>query len=92
MRTLTIPIKAVYFDQIQAGEKSEEYRLRTPYWCKRLNGRVYDQIVLTKGYPHADDAERRMTMPYRGFEFKTITHPHFGVGLVEVFAIRVGQA
>jgi hypothetical protein len=90
MRTLTLPMKGIYFDQIAAGTKPEEYRLRTEYWRKRLDGRVYDQIVLTKGYPKANDHARRMVLPWRGFTWKTITHPHFGPEPVEVFAIRVG--
>lgn len=89
MSTLTLPLKGIYFDQIKSGEKTEEYRLVTPFWIKRLAGRAYDYIVLTKGYPKADDAERRLTVPWRGYTLKTITHPHFGPDPVEVFAIRV---
>lgn len=51
MRILTLPLKGIYFDQIADGEKPFEYRLMTPYWRKRLEGRVYDGIELTKGYP-----------------------------------------
>ena len=38
-RPLLIPVNGVYFDQIAAGEKAEEYRLCTPFWQKRLAGR-----------------------------------------------------
>lgn len=89
MRTLTLPLKAVYFNQIKAGEKHEEYRLCTPYWARRLVCREYDQIVLTLGYPKADDTERRLVLPWRGYAIKTITHPHFGPQPVKVFAIDV---
>lgn len=34
--TLYLPLKAVYFGQICAGTKREEYRLITPHWSKRL--------------------------------------------------------
>ena len=33
---LTLPIKQPWYGMIFRGEKSEEYRLRTPYWEKRL--------------------------------------------------------
>ncbi|VVE78132.1 ASCH domain-containing protein [Pandoraea sputorum] len=92
MRTLTIPVKGIYFDQIKAGTKPFEYRLRTPYWSKRLVGRAYDRVVLTRGYPKATDAERRLELPWRGFKEQTITHPHFGAEPVQVFAIRVDGA
>ncbi len=89
MRTLTIPVKGIYFDQIKAGMKPFEYRLRTPYWTKRLAWRTYDRVVLTRGYPKAGDTERRLELPWRGYEVQTITHPHFGPDPVQVFAIRV---
>lgn len=88
-RTLTLALKGVYFDAIKACSKPEEFRLVTPYWRRRLEGRAYDQIVLTRGYPRADDAERRLVLPWRGYRLTSLIHPHFGPDLVEVFAIRV---
>lgn len=89
MADLYLPLKGEYFDAIKAGTKTEEYRLVTPYWRKRLVGRSYDRIVLTKGYPKHDDYERRLALPWRGFDVKTIMHPHFGPDRVHVFAISV---
>lgn len=89
MATLTIPVNGVYFDQIKAGTKTEEYRLVTPFWSKRLVGRTYQHVTMTRGYPKASDQSRRLTLPWRGYERKTITHPHFGPDPVEVFAIKV---
>jgi hypothetical protein len=86
---LILPIKACYFDAIKAGTKPEEFRLRNNYWRKRLEGRSFDRIVLTKGYPKASDAERRIVRPWRGFRVITLTHEHFGPYPVEVFAIDV---
>jgi hypothetical protein len=89
MTTLHLNLKAEYFDAIAAGTKVFEFRLATPYWRKRLEGRTFDAIELAKGYPARDDATRRLRRPWRGFEVQTITHPHFGNDPVEVFAIRV---
>jgi hypothetical protein len=91
MSILTLPLKAEYFDAIRDGSKHEEYRLVTPFWSKRLVGRNYDYIVLTKGYPKRLDGGRRLTLPWRGYTVKTITHPHFGDKPVEVFAINVSR-
>jgi hypothetical protein len=33
---LTLPIKKKWFDMIASGEKKEEYRDVTPYYCSRL--------------------------------------------------------
>jgi hypothetical protein len=90
--TLVLPLKAVHFDQIAAGTKPFEFRLCTPYWRRRLEGRTFDSVTLTKGYPSRDDAARRMVRPWRGYEVQTIQHEHFGQEPVQVFAIRVGPA
>lgn len=88
-KTLHIPLKGIYFDQIRSGEKRFEYRLTTDFWKARLMDRSYDLIILTRGYPAKDDLDRRLERPWRGVELQTITHPHFGGGPVEVYAIRV---
>lgn len=89
--TLILPLKREYFDAIKSGEKSEEYRLATPYWRKRLENRHYGCVVLTLGYPRADDMERRIIKPWRGYIVRTIKHPHFGPEPVRVFAINVSR-
>lgn len=91
MPDLVLPLKAVYFDQIAAGTKAEEYRLANAYWTRRLEGRTFDRIVLTKGYPPRDDASRRLVRAWRGFRRMTLTHEHFGADPVEVFAIDVTE-
>lgn len=89
MVTLYLPLKGIYFDQIKSGEKTEEFRLVTPFWAKRLEGHSFGQIVLSRGYPQRDDETRRIVRPWRGFRKTTITHEHFGLDPVEVYAIRV---
>lgn len=89
MSDLTLSLKGEYFDQIKAGTKTEEFRLYTEYWKKRLEGRTYDRIVLTRGYPKRDDIERRLVIPWQGYRMVSITHPHFGDWPVDVFAINV---
>lgn len=89
MADLILPLKAVYFHQIKDGTKPEEFRLCTPYWRKRLEGRTFDRIVLTLGYPAAGDTDRRMVRPWRGYREAIIQHPHFGPDPVQVFAINV---
>ena len=86
---LVLHLKGEYFDQIKAGEKTEEYRLRTPYWKTRLENRVYSRIDLFRGYPKHAERAKCLTLPWRGGSVKTITHPHFGPDPVEVYAINV---
>lgn len=56
---------------------------------RRVEGRIYDAVVLTKGYPKRDDLARRLTLPWQGYRETTITHAHFGEEPVTVFAINV---
>jgi len=88
---LHLSLKREYFEAIRNGQKPEEFRLRTDYWRKRLEGRSYRSIVLTLGYPPAGALERRLTRPWRGYRVTTICHPHFGPDPVEVFAIAVSD-
>ena len=81
---LVLPLKAEYFNAIKDGTKTEEFRLRTPFWRKRLEGKTFDRVVLTLGYPGRDDAERRIVRPWGGMRETTITHPHFGAEPVDV--------
>lgn len=89
MANLQLAVNGEYFDQIKSGEKAEEYRLVNPYWCRRIHGKDYDRLIITRGYPKRDDASRRIDIPYDGYEIKVITHPHFGPEPVKVFAIKV---
>ncbi|MDL2189523.1 ASCH domain-containing protein [Pseudomonas sp. ChxA] len=89
MRILTLNLIGTYFHQIKAGTKTFEFRLRTPYWRTRLEGRTYDMVRVCWGYPNKGDAEREILIPWLGFEEQTIEHEHFGDLPVDVFAIRV---
>ncbi|HDH0204771.1 MULTISPECIES: ASCH domain-containing protein [Enterobacteriaceae] len=89
MVNLQLAVKGEYFDAMKRGEKTEEFRLVNPYWGRRIFGRDYDRLIITRGYPKKDDTSRRIDIPYDGFEIKTITHKQFGDHPVKVFAIKV---
>ena len=89
---LQLALNSQYFDEIKSGEKKEEFRLCTDYWKKRLVGREYDYLILTKGYPKKDDASRKMQFKYDGYEIKEINHPHFFKKPALVYAIRINKA
>lgn len=91
MKTLTLPVKREYFEQIKNGTKPEEFRLCTPYWQIRLEGKHYDQVVITLGYPAKGEESKRLTFPYRGYTRRTILHKEFGPNPCEVYAIPLKQ-
>ena len=92
-KALILPLKGIYFDQIATGEKTEEYRLATDYWSKRLTGRQYDRVILTRGYPKGGGIEgrTRLTRRWKGYRTTHLTHPHFGEAEVPVYAIDVSE-
>ncbi len=88
-RTLQLALKAEYFHAIQAGTKTEEYRLVNTFWTKRLQGSTFDRVVLTLGYPSRREHARRIVKPWRGVRTTEILHPFFGSKPVWVYAIDV---
>lgn len=89
MKDLQIAVKGEYFDEIKSGEKTEEFRLHNDYWCKRLIGRSYRNLILTRGYPPSGDKSRHHIIRYRGYREIKILHRHFGTEPVKVFALQL---
>ena len=54
-----------YFDAIADGTKTTEYRDKTDYWKKRIEGREYDIIKFRNGY--ATNAPT-MLVEYLGYD------------------------
>lgn len=90
-KTLTLRVKAQYFNAIKSGEKTEEFRLVTPYWQTRIERKNFDTISVILGYPPATDTSKVLVFPWNGYEVKTITHPEFGPSPVAVYAIKLNS-
>lgn len=88
-KTLTLHVKDLYFQQIKAGTKTEEYRIFNKFWKKRITGKQFDFVEICSGYPKKGDAQRRIKFPYRAYLIKTITHEFFGNSPQIVFAITL---
>ena len=54
-----------YFDAIADGTKTTEYRDKTDYWKRRIEGKEYDIIKFRNGY--AKDAPT-MLVEYNGYD------------------------
>lgn len=65
MKTLDLVLKYQWYDMIESGEKSEEYRIAKPYWVRRLCKAVEFSFIKDDG-------------PL--FEFKHFTHVRFHRG------------
>ena len=86
---LVLHLKKEYFEEIKNGKKRFEYRLKTPYWHKRLVGKQYDSIRLLCGYPKVGEKDKEIVRRFKGYRPMIIKHPHFGKKPVHVYAIEV---
>ena len=91
MTDLIIAGKKKYFEQIKSGEKKEEYRLFNEYWIQRLEGKNFDRLIITLGYPKKDDKEKRLIFKYKGYQIKPIQHELFGKDPLMCFAIDLSE-
>jgi hypothetical protein len=89
LKPLTLHLKGEYFDLINSGVKTFEYRAFNDFWIKRLTGKDFSHLVICRGYPKTGDPERIITRPWLGYEVQVIDHPHFGRDPIKVFAITV---
>ena len=65
IKILYLNLYRKYFDAIVNGTKTTEYRDKTDYWKKRIEGREYDIIKFRNGY--AKDAPT-MLVEYNGYD------------------------
>ena len=65
MKILHLNLYRKYFDAIADGTKTIEYRDKTDYWKKRIEGKEYDIIKFRNGY--AKDAPT-MLVEYNGYD------------------------
>lgn len=87
MKPLFIILKGEYFHQIAAGTKTEEYRIISDYWAKKIIDRHYSHIVFQLGY---SASAPRMTIEYLGYTKKVISSVVYN-DQVEVFALKLGK-
>ena len=104
MKTLHLPLKAKWYEMIESGVKTEEYREIKPYWFKRLF------CVIDIGHSHFekidDDCATFYTknidllktdMQLGGFQLKDYTHVKFSYGYTkrtmtfEIESITIGK-
>lgn len=89
---LTLSVKKENFDLIKSGKKTVEYREVKPYWTKRLEGKDYNNIIITLGYPKKDDLSKRIKFKYNGYGHVSIRHKQFdGEKITKVYEIYLSE-
>jgi hypothetical protein len=79
-----------YFDAIANGTKVFEYRDKTDYWRRRLEGREYDIIKFRNGY--AKDAPT-MLVEYEGYDvgFTGKCEEKYMINLGKIIEVNYGK-
>jgi len=79
-----------YFDAIADGTKTIEYRDKTDYWKRRIEGRKYDIIKFRNGY--AKDAPT-MLVEYKGYDigFNGVCEEQYIIKLGKVTEVNYGK-
>ena len=100
MKILHLPLKAKWYEMIESGVKTEEYRIQSDYWFKRLTHFLDDDFDITKGdlgIKHFDLVKfsygyTRRTMT---FEIESISigkgKREWGAPTENVFIIKLGK-
>ena len=84
-KPLHLILKKEWFDKIENGTKTIEYREKTPYWDNRLK-KSFSTVLFQLGY--SKDA-KRMTAQIKKIQVEIISHPFFGNQPIEVYAIYI---
>ena len=93
-RILHLPLKAKWYEMIESGVKTEEYREIKTYWAKRLTCCNRKGYIMFTNYTHVKFSygytKRTMT-----FKIKSITigegNPEWGAPNEDVFIIKLGK-
>lgn len=84
-KILYLPLKAKWYEMIESGVKTEEYREIKRYWSKRLFFKGFTHVKFSYCYTN-----RTMT-----FELERITigkgNPEWGAPTEDVFIIKLGK-
>ena len=92
MIILDLPLKKEWYNMIDSGIKTEEYREIKPYWCKRFFGCIGG----CGNWPHDEDGLCWLHKLNANFNVKNYTHVRFRYGytkrtiLREIESISIG--
>ena len=85
-KTLFLPLKAKWYELIEKGIKTEEYREIKDFWFKRLTNKNFKYVQFSYGY-----TKRTMTFICEGIEIGT-GKPEWGAKLGKAyFIIKLGR-
>lgn len=84
MQNLFLVLKYEWFDLIESGQKTSEYREIKPFWDKRLN-KHYDTVTFQRGY-----SKNPCRMTFKILEITKTTLPN-DLKKEKVYEIKLGE-
>ena len=84
-KPLFLILKKEWFEAIESGQKTIEYREYTEYWLNRLS-KPFTEVIFQLGY---SSSAKRIQASIQKIEIEQIKHPFFGEKKVNVFAIYI---
>lgn len=84
MQNLFLVLKYKWFDLIESGQKTSEYREIKPFWDKRLN-KHYDTVTFQRGY-----SKNPCRMTFKILEITKTTLPN-DLKKEKVYEIKLGE-
>lgn len=84
MQNLFLVLKYKWFDLIESGQKTSEYREIKPFWDKRLN-KHYDTVTFQRGY-----SKNPCRMIFKILEITKTTLPN-DLKKEKVYEIKLGE-
>ena len=102
MKTLHLPLKKEWYEVIESGVKTEEYREIKPYWSKRLTGVEHPLFSVRYGYRSANQNGYTHIKFSYGYTKRTMTFECNGITIGkgrsvwgapdnDVFIIKLGR-
>lgn len=84
MKNLNLVLMHKWYDLIESGEKTSEFREMKPYWVKRLEGKHYDTVTFQRGYTNIKQC-------YKIIEITTTNKPNDLSDYREMYEIKLGE-
>ena len=102
MKTLHLPLKKEWYNMIESGVKTEEYREIKPYWTQRFIGMNQPLFSFRYGYQQANVKGYTLVKFSYGYTKRTMTfeikeisigkgNPEWGAPKEDVFIIKIGN-
>jgi hypothetical protein len=100
MKDLILILKKRFYNEIKSGEKKWDYRIATPEWKSRLEGKegeekAFNGILCKMGYPKKGDTEKELRRHWKGFVKMDIEDERFPKTLIgplrEMFKGRIKE-